>query len=264
MTLIAPESFRVAPSGRIASLRRFRPTVGEISVCFEVGGDLQICFSSRQPVQLPSPLNPAATFFSDIGLDTSGSVSLIDVLLAAEKWKPNGRFIVQQKKRHAMLSQLFLAVGSEVELRLDADSKQEDGAGGDFTCPAAFDPHSCSCVQLNAMVLKYWSAQQDFTRDEDMSFLSLASDKSRVLGLSLMNTCLVTSSGRGMWCIPAVMGPEIWGGPGARGGDANLPGRSPGGRVQSGNPGTYTGVVDLGDLPYTGVVGFSLEISAIL
>lgn len=66
-----------------------------------------------------------------------------------------------------------------------------------------FDAHTSTTVQQSAELLRHWQVAESFLVNIPQ-FLSLASDKSRVLGKSLQVTALLTPDNIGIWTFPVV------------------------------------------------------------
>lgn len=59
-------------------------------------------------------------------------------------------------------------------------------------------------LQVSMELVKYWQAQNTFMLARDVQYLSLATDKTRILGLSIESTAVADPKNQAMWCFPVV------------------------------------------------------------
>lgn len=123
----------------------------------------------------------------------------MELLYVVSVWRPR-----RAAKRTALLSQLVLLIACELEQTLKHAATEGSGTrGGLIVERSEFNLAACALQQLNGQLVRYLDSQRElFVRPPTM--LSLASDKSRVHGLSLMSMVIALPNDAASWCMPVV------------------------------------------------------------
>lgn len=188
-----------------AEVRWPRPEGGENPVVMRFDADLHYIVGSIDFDELPERRDPIATWMSDlVGMHR---VTLLEVLQEAVAWKPRKLW-----HRDILLGQLIAQVSVLLEDRL----RTERDAANDRSTPlelkvSQLDPMGATTEDVCVFLLRYWNSQNDL-----MAFspkhLSLVSDKSRVLGSSLLIAFVTLPGSDVAWLFLAVHIGLVFGG----------------------------------------------------
>ena len=124
---------------------------------------------------------------------------LMDFLGALVRWRPR-----PAGPRVSMLSQVFIRLAQQVEKRLlRATASAEAGRPADTGIEVdTFDWQTASADEASVQLTKYRQAQKRLLANQ--KYIGLACDKSRVLGLSLLSTCVSLPNKQACWLFPVV------------------------------------------------------------
>ena len=180
-----------------AVLRWPLPPSGNNAATFDVNGNQFVDVGSQQPTELENPNDPCVNVFSALGVNVNDPLCLLTFFLKLAAWRPR-----RSNRGKVLLGQLCVSVAQTIDRVIMDLAECKDATW--VLKRQSFNPHKCSPQELHVAVLKYWESQKAFCKRQDITCLSVASDKSRVLGMSLLNTCMVVPGNLACWCFPVV------------------------------------------------------------
>lgn len=172
-----------------------RPPQGASRVVWVVTGESMVTLA---PEGGDGRLDPELRMWAaGMGVDPEQQSSLMELLHAMGAWRPR-----KPARRSALMGQVLLVLAGEIEsVVLEALQSPQQHL---TVQQSDFNYAMSSLQQVNSELLKYLQAQQLMSSPMPM-MLSLASDKSRVHGLSLCSTVLALPSGQAAWAFPVVL-----------------------------------------------------------
>lgn len=171
--------------------------MGENPVELDIDEDARVNIGTAWR-QLPHPQDQCIKFFEDMVLAQGSSVSLVDLLAQVVTWRPRSI-----KARHVLLGQLIIRIAIEFERVVG--EVIDSAAQNEFVSASRqeFQVGKCSSREMSRHLVCVVNAQRKFFSTPPV-YLSIASDKSRVLGTTLLSSCLVTPQNKATWCFPIV------------------------------------------------------------
>lgn len=184
-----------------AKLRYPRPAAGRNPTTLKVSADLRVELWAADLEDLPDASDPVATWYLRLAA-TTPSMHLVDFMQAVCSWRPR-----RPRCRFALLAQVIAQVAAKVDRRVLRLYRAGAAVQGQrlVATRREFDPRKCSPSQVTAHLVKYLQAQRDKLR-LPVRYLSVASDKSRVLGCSLLSTAIATLDNSASWAFPLAIG----------------------------------------------------------
>lgn len=189
---------RVAMRGR-PSLDWSAVCSGTSFVVLDVEVNLRVQLGRVDWQALPSPNDSVARFLQQLHLE-DGSISVIELLAEVVAWRPRtGAF------KSMLLGQVSLQIAIAVdEVCLARLGEPAHSSGALSVRQRVFDARTDSLGDISKELVRYWQVAEEKFRCLP-KHLSLASDKSRVLGLTLMSTVFVGPGNFGAWAFPAAL-----------------------------------------------------------
>lgn len=103
-----------------------------------------------------------------------------------------------------MLGQVFMQLGLHLETVL-ADANSSGRAQSTMAASLVhFDPSSEPVDKISQWLVRYYAAQIK-AMEHCPQYISVASDKSRALGTTLMQTSITLPDNSAMWCFPVAL-----------------------------------------------------------
>lgn len=182
-----------------ASLRWPRPPHGANAISLSV--DVCLTVDIGIPwAEVEKPQDACVKFFNDLWLTHGSQLPLTGLLHDLVCWRPRSI-----SARHSLLGQVLMQIGLQLEV-LVIRALERPGSPQDKlqAVPMNYDPAHESVESTSRFLVRYHQAQLR-TFETVPQYLSLASDKSRVLGTTLMQTSLTLPDNRALWCFPVVL-----------------------------------------------------------
>lgn len=147
--------------------------------------------------RLDTPQDSMVSFFQSVAASEGDLVGLAELLQMAAAWRPR-----TSAHKHKLLGQLIVQIATQYEHAIfsSLEGRRNDSV---IVERREIDPHRASMKEISAELLRYWQIHESRLAQGPLH-LSLASDKSRVLGKTLLSTALVTPDNVGCWCFPVV------------------------------------------------------------
>lgn len=166
-----------------ANLRWPRPPMGANAIALTV--DERLLVDIGLPwAEVEKPKDQCVAFFEDFLLTEGTKVSLFAFLAALVRWRPRSL-----AARHSLFGHVLMQVGSALEKVLLEVLEHGPTQGTMQVAPVNFDPSSESVDSISRRLVRYHEAQLR-TFEQTPQYIALASDKSRVLGSTLMQTSI--------------------------------------------------------------------------
>lgn len=196
---------RVAMCGR-PSLEWPGVCSGTNLVVIDVEVNLRVHLGRVDWEALPSPTDSLARFLQELPLE-DGSISVIELLAEVVAWRPRtGAF------KSTLLGQVSLQIAIAVEEACLARlGEVVQSLSALSVRQKVFDARTDSLADISKELVHYWQVAEEKFRCMP-KHLGLASDKSRVLGLTLMSTVFVGADNVGAWAFPTALfggGPHL-------------------------------------------------------
>lgn len=183
-----------------AHVRWPRPSCGANAIQVEVGARLMVDMSNLDFATLDDPRDPCAVWFATFVAEGGPVQPLVALFEGVAQWATR-----KTSRKLGLLGQLCVGVARRLESALS-----------DFKCSVAmppldgcvverraFDPHHTSLANVSNELFRHWQAQQE-RFEVRPTMVSMASDKSRVLGQSLLSSLFVLPDNTATWAFPVV------------------------------------------------------------
>ena len=157
----------------------------------------KVCLDQSFVLKVTYEGNRALLWLQDLGLAGTAQVSLLDLLEKMQQWRPR-----PLRRGIELLGQILLRLGLRLEQEVTTKHRRAVMAGS--AADEVFPWDIATPAQVSCELVKYWQMQQATMR-RGVYHLSMASDKSRVLGMTLLNTAMVFPDNSAFWCFPAVL-----------------------------------------------------------
>ena len=157
----------------------------------------KVCLDQSSVLEVTDEGNRALLWLQDLGLADIAQVSLLDLLEKMQQWRPR-----PLRRGIELLGQILLRLGLRLEQEVTSKHRRAVLAGE--AADEVFPWDTATHAQVSCELVKYWQMQQATMR-RGVYHLSMASDKSRVLGMTLLNTAIVFPDNSAFWCFPAVL-----------------------------------------------------------
>lgn len=164
-------------------------------VKLSIGADLQVDFTSVVQAPLDVPGDFLAKAFSAMEVDIGQPMHIVELVSRCASWKPR-----PLPRKDNLMGQLLFRLAQRLDMMLAGVKRDTAPAGSGAISEQPFDAHKCTPAEMSRQLICYWQAQQAFG-EGGLQYLSLAADKSRVFGCSLLSTCLAKPSGEAVWAF---------------------------------------------------------------